>query len=65
MPTDDDTEALALEQIRLANQARIGADELLRSAVRAARDLGISWARIGTTLGVTRAAVQKRFGGTR
>lgn len=48
---------LAAEQRRA--EARIGA------AVRSAREGGMSWAQIGTALGVTKQAAQQRWGHAR
>lgn len=37
---------------------------MLHRSVAAARAAGVSWARIGTELGMTRQAAQQRFGAT-
>lgn len=62
-------QADCLDAIRLLNTARAEtaeqlrvADDLLASAVQSARDWGLTWSEIGTALGVTRSAAQKRFG---
>jgi hypothetical protein len=38
------------------------AEERLRDAVRGARSNGYSWGRIGMILGISRQAVQQRYG---
>ncbi|MCC3275407.1 MULTISPECIES: hypothetical protein [unclassified Arthrobacter] len=65
----DRGEAGALsEEEHLALVARAAAaerasQELQRRAVMAARGAGVSWAALGRELGMTRQAVQQRFGG--
>ena len=52
------------KELRMVRNAANGIDTAevhLRDAVRAARDAGHSWGRIGMTLGVSRQAVQQRF----
>lgn len=56
-PGDD---PLAL--VRHAASAEVAVRDLLQQAVGAARAGGHSWAAIGTELGMTRQAVQQRFG---
>ncbi|KGN32246.1 hypothetical protein N802_17945 [Knoellia sinensis KCTC 19936] len=56
-PQDD---PLAL--VRHAASAESAARDLLQQAVGAARSGGHSWAAIGTELGMSRQAVQQRFG---
>ena len=51
-----------LRQVDVAARSVDGAEDSLRQAVRTARDAGYSWARIGMALGITRQAVQQRFG---
>ena len=63
----DDAENLA-EEDHLALVRRAGAAEqasqlLQHRAVAAARSAGVSWAALGRELGMTRQAVQQRFGG--
>lgn len=56
--SDDDPLVL----VRRAADAETVARELLQQAVGAARSAGHSWAAIGTCLGMSRQAVQQRFG---
>jgi len=51
-----------LEQIRDAAGHADQSQARLHDAVAAARAAGISWALIGTALGVSRQAAHKRFG---
>ena len=51
-----------LELVTLARDARTGTDELLRAAVVSARRAGCTWEQLGGVLGMTRQAVQQRFG---
>lgn len=55
-------EELDLVRRTAAADAIVG--DLLRQAVGAARSAGHSWAAIGAVLGMSRQAVQQRFGGT-
>ncbi|MFC7491722.1 MULTISPECIES: hypothetical protein [unclassified Knoellia] len=50
--------------VRQAASADVTVRELLQQAVGAARASGHSWAAIGTELGMSRQAVQQRFGGS-
>ncbi len=50
-----------LDLVRVAARAERQTQDLLRSAVEAARSAGHSWEAIGSTLGVSRQAAQKRF----
>lgn len=61
----DDPEARGESGTDLVRATGVVADEaqeLLRSAVAAARDTGASWATIGRVLGISRQAAQQRFG---
>lgn len=58
--TGDGTDPLAL--VRHAADAESASRELLHQAVSTARSEGHSWAAIGATLGMSRQAVQQRFG---
>lgn len=51
-----------LSLVRRAAEADRVAEELLRQAVAHARAAGVSWAGIGRELGLSRQAVQQRFG---
>ncbi|KGN37063.1 hypothetical protein [Knoellia subterranea] len=51
-----------LALVRRAAEAETVTRDLLRQAVNAARASGHSWATIGTELGMSRQAVQQRFG---
>jgi len=57
---DDPSEELLLAVAAFQDVARI-ASELQGQAVRTAHESGISWARIGAILGISRQAVQQRF----
>ena len=57
---DDPSEELLLAVAAFQDIARI-ASELQGQAVRTAHESGISWARIGAILGISRQAVQQRF----
>ena len=50
-----------LDLVRVAAKAERQTQDLLKSAVEAARSAGHSWEAIGSTLGVSRQAAQKRF----
>lgn len=52
-----------LTLVRRAAEAERAVRELLGQSVAAARGSGHSWAAIGTELGLSRQAVQQRFGG--
>ena len=56
------TEAEHLSLVSRAAAAEQSSQELQRRAVAAARSAGISWAALGRELGMTRQAVQQRFG---
>ncbi len=47
--------------VRGAFTLRAEADRLLHTAVVSARDVGATWQNIGSTLGMTKQAAQKRF----
>ncbi|HEX7041318.1 MAG TPA: hypothetical protein VF202_14470 [Trueperaceae bacterium] len=51
-----------LDLVTIAAKAERQTEELLRSAVAAARSAGQSWEAIGARLGISRQAAQKRFG---
>lgn len=51
-----------LALVKSSAAAEREASELLQRAVVAARAVGVSWARIGDRLGMTRQAAQQRFG---
>ena len=53
-----------LELVRRTAAADAIVGDLLRQAVTTARSAGHSWAAIGATLGMSRQAVQQRFGTT-
>lgn len=50
-----------LHLVRGALTLRSEADRLLHTAVVSARDVGATWQNIGSTLGMTKQAAQKRF----
>ncbi|MGW5144994.1 hypothetical protein [Rhodococcus koreensis] len=58
----DHDPAAYLALVRLTSQARESVDELLVSAISAARSAGHSWDTIGAALGISRQAAQQRFG---
>lgn len=60
LTTAPDGDQLAL--VRHAASAEVVSRDLLQQAVSAARASGHSWAAIGTELGMSRQAVQQRFG---
>ena len=51
--------------VRRTAAAEVEVDDLLRQAVQAARAAGHSWAALGAELGMSRQAVQHRFGDRR
>ena len=59
----NDDPAAYLELVALTRDARSESDELLRAAVLSARRAGCTWEQLGGVLGLTRQAVQQRFGG--
>lgn len=59
-PTPEDHLVL----VRRAADAERGAKALLQETINSARAAGHSWATIGQVLGLTRQAVQQRFGGS-
>lgn len=62
---DGDAEASnPLPLVRRTADAEEVVRDLLRQAVEAARSAGYSWSAIGAELGLTRQAVQQRFGKT-
>jgi len=54
--------AAYLDLVEIANRAGRQTEELLASAVAAARSAGHSWEAIGNRLGISRQAAQQRFG---
>ncbi|KXF50473.1 hypothetical protein AXA44_19050 [Rhodococcus sp. SC4] len=61
-PGLDHDPAAYLALVRLTSQARESVDELLVSAIAAARSAGHSWDTVGAALGMSRQAAQQRFG---
>lgn len=57
-----DDDIAALQEVGVAANALDDARSKLQSAVDSAREVGFSWARIGTVLGVSRQAAEQRFG---
>lgn len=57
------SEADHLSLVRRAAAAEAASQQLQRRAVTAARSAGVSWAALGRELGMSRQAVQQRFGG--
>ncbi|KTR87685.1 hypothetical protein NS220_17260 [Microbacterium testaceum] len=57
---DEDPERLLAAVAAFQDITRVAAD-LQAQAARTAHDSGVSWARIGALLGVSRQAVQQRF----
>lgn len=55
-------DAAGFRAIRAAMRQVEDAENILRTAVRAARDAEDSWTVIGTALGTTRQAAFQRFG---
>lgn len=55
-------EGMALDEMQRCVKRIGNAEADLVDAVTAARELGVTWERIGRALGVTRQAAQKRFG---
>lgn len=53
-------ETLILDAAAIRNAA----DDLLAQRVMQARDAGMSWARVGELLGITRQAATKRYANT-
>lgn len=51
-----------LDLVRAAREVQDGAEELVKAAVRQAREAGRTWQDIGEVLGVTRQAVFQRYG---
>lgn len=51
-----------LARIIEASKAAGDAEVELHAAVRAAREVGVTWAAIGAVLDITRQAAYKRFG---
>lgn len=60
-----DDPAAYLELVAVTAEADEATGDLLRAAVASARTAGHSWEAIGQVLGMTRQAVQQRFGGRR
>ena len=56
------SDATGFRAIRAAMRQVEDAEDILRTAVRAARAAGDSWAVIGAALGTTRQAAFQRFG---
>lgn len=57
------TEADHLALVARTGAAERASQQLQHRAVAAARSAGVSWAALGRELGLTRQAVQQRFGG--
>jgi Flp pilus assembly protein TadD len=55
-------DAAHFRRILNARENLAAAEQELRDAVRAARDVGDSWTLIGAALDTTRQAAQQRFG---
>lgn len=53
--------AAPMRALRAAAAHRQAAEDAVTAAVEAARESGASWAAIGSALGVTRQAAQKRY----
>jgi len=56
------TTSRILANVRSADEAARAAYEQLDKAVHLARIAGHTWAELGEVLGITRQAVQQRFG---
>lgn len=61
-PPADARDATHLRRIIAAAERVEKAEDELRTAVKAARDAGATWAVIGLALGVSRQAAFQRFG---
>ena len=59
---DGDAEQDHLEIVRRTAAAEAEVNALMRQAVGTARGAGHSWATLGSELGMSRQAVQQRFG---
>ncbi|WP_110205334.1 hypothetical protein [Nocardioides daejeonensis] len=59
-----DSQDALLARVREARELEEEARTVLHHAVIAARDSGVTWQRIGETLGVSKQAAQKRFPAT-
>ena len=53
--------AAPLRALRAAAANRRAAEEAVTAAVEAAKDSGVSWAAIGSAIGVSRQAAAKRY----
>ena len=60
-PPYADPKLLALGRLDSARSARESAEVAERAAVVAAREAGVSWARIGELYGLTKQGAQQRF----
>ena len=58
------TEARALRSLERLRKKREQLDDQADELVAAARDLGLSWERIGHALGMTGTGARKRFSGS-
>ena len=64
-PNDPDVkirDRSAVAEIEAAAQARVDVEERVTSAVRSAREAGVTWTEIGAALGVSHQAAIKRYG---
>lgn len=55
----------ALARLAAVRSIRAQAEQLEQSEVRAARDQGTSWSKIGSVYGLTKQGAQQRFGDVR
>lgn len=52
-----------MQKVERARLAYLDSERKLREAVAKGRAAGLSWADLASVFGVTRSAVQQRFGG--
>jgi len=62
--TEPETQEGSLQLVRTASALEAGARTVLHQAVASARSAGNTWAVIGSTLGMSKQAAQKRFAPT-